>query len=321
MTRKFKVGDRVRVRQWEDMEREFGLDNSGFIKVLLAFNPEMRELCGKCATIEDTDDEGRIILCDIEAVDSLNWDWHFSHDMFEEVKPMSKSAEPNDEINYRFFYCESEDSYLLGYRVDNFYYAKWDKSANCFCWCMSRYLPWGETKNGYTYPSEPVEIGPSEWFDGFLKQRGITKGESKPMSKLAEYLGVEEGQEFTVDGGNVRYKINNGIRMHFDTECGHWLSCDTEEYLAHIINHPEKIKIIQPKPELSEDTKAKLRALRVVWPEHCWVAADFNGCVFIYVDRPELHGSVYEATAAHVHINVLGGEITHDMGPVYYGEL
>lgn len=77
---------------------------------------------------------------------------------------------------YRFYYCESEDSYLLGARAGNFYYAHWDGKS--FTWDMSRYLPWGEhivipemAWKEHTYPSEPKEIGPDEWFRGFLDQQ------------------------------------------------------------------------------------------------------------------------------------------------------
>lgn len=89
-------------------------------------------------------------------------------------------ARLNDEPPaYRFYYCESEDSYLLGRRMDTLYYAHWHEPIG-FVWDMSRYLPWAATIDGrergcawgvHTYPSEPAEISPSEWFKGFLAQR------------------------------------------------------------------------------------------------------------------------------------------------------
>ena len=95
---------------------------------------------------------------------------------FDELKEYRKAGVV-DEINFRFFYCESEDSYLLGYRVDNFYYARWHEPIG-FMWEMSRYLPWDETVESpdslwkvHTYPSKPKEISVNEWFKGFLKQR------------------------------------------------------------------------------------------------------------------------------------------------------
>jgi hypothetical protein len=80
---------------------------------------------------------------------------------------------------YRFYYCESEDSYLLGRRLGNFYYAHWHDGMR-FVWDMSRYLPWGEhvvspgtAWKEHTYPSEPIEISPEEWFKGFIERHSL----------------------------------------------------------------------------------------------------------------------------------------------------
>ena len=99
----------------------------------------------------------------------------------EKIREQVEVAEREDikESAYRFYYCDTEDSYLIGHRVDNFYYAHWHKGRG-FVFDMSRYLPWGETVNGHesgnawgihTYPSEPREIGICEWFEGFLAQQ------------------------------------------------------------------------------------------------------------------------------------------------------
>lgn len=51
---KYKVGDKVRVRAWEDMENEFGLDNDGDINCPPRyFTTEMSELCGKTMRVSD----------------------------------------------------------------------------------------------------------------------------------------------------------------------------------------------------------------------------------------------------------------------------
>lgn len=92
------------------------------------------------------------------------------------VEELSKRV--NEEDILKFYYCESEDLYLVGQRHDTMYYGKVEKSGITFF--MSRYLPWGqyvEDNNsvwkGYTYPSEPKEISFTEWLVGFLnKQRG-----------------------------------------------------------------------------------------------------------------------------------------------------
>lgn len=77
-----------------------------------------------------------------------------------------QKAEKEENI-LKFYYCNSEDSYLIGRRVGNFYYAHYFGGSWVFD--MSRYLPWGETVNGYTFPSEPIEINFSEWLNGFIK--------------------------------------------------------------------------------------------------------------------------------------------------------
>lgn len=44
-----KVGDRLRIRQWGDMEHEFGLDSDGNISCDASFTGTMRDdfhLCG-----------------------------------------------------------------------------------------------------------------------------------------------------------------------------------------------------------------------------------------------------------------------------------
>jgi hypothetical protein len=58
LNREFKVGDRVRIRQWDDMEKEFGLDCLGRIQCLYKFTEGMKRLCGREITIEVLNDKG-----------------------------------------------------------------------------------------------------------------------------------------------------------------------------------------------------------------------------------------------------------------------
>ena len=49
---KYKVGDKVRIRKWDDMVSEFGIDEDGDIDCgLIYFNSDMREYCGESMTI------------------------------------------------------------------------------------------------------------------------------------------------------------------------------------------------------------------------------------------------------------------------------
>lgn len=83
-------------------------------------------------------------------------------------------AVPEEDV-LKFYYCESEDEYLVGQRVDTRYYAEIGKTGLVFRW--SRYLPWGEhvvNQNTlwkeHTYPSEPKEIPFFEWLQGYIAQ-------------------------------------------------------------------------------------------------------------------------------------------------------
>ena len=97
----------------------------------------------------------------------------------------------NEEDILKFYYCESEDKYLVGQRADTFYYAEVGKTGLCFI--MSRYLPWGEhvvaphtVWKEHTYPSEPKEIDFFDWLQGYIKQIG--KAEANDIKTNADRI-------------------------------------------------------------------------------------------------------------------------------------
>lgn len=47
----YNVGDEVTIRQWDDMESEFGLDEYGGIKVPKTFTEFMKKYCGQTLPI------------------------------------------------------------------------------------------------------------------------------------------------------------------------------------------------------------------------------------------------------------------------------
>lgn len=57
---RFNVGDTVRIRQWDDMEREFGLDLDGCIDCQHTFISDMKDLCGLTFQIADEVNNGTI---------------------------------------------------------------------------------------------------------------------------------------------------------------------------------------------------------------------------------------------------------------------
>lgn len=76
-------GMRVKIREFSEMEKEFGLAPSGSIKCHLYFVPEMKKYCGKVATIKKISETGAVIL-------DKNWgrehpNYSFSIDMIEEI--------------------------------------------------------------------------------------------------------------------------------------------------------------------------------------------------------------------------------------------
>jgi len=49
---KYKVGDKVRIKSWKEMEKEYGVDSHGDIKSGVPFLTSMRKYCGKIMTIQ-----------------------------------------------------------------------------------------------------------------------------------------------------------------------------------------------------------------------------------------------------------------------------
>lgn len=77
----FYVGQRVRIRQWDDMENQYGLTIQKSINCLFHFVQSMKKFCGREFTIKSTD--GLEVLF-VEPTDS--YPYHWSLDMIEPVK-------------------------------------------------------------------------------------------------------------------------------------------------------------------------------------------------------------------------------------------
>ncbi len=64
----FKVGDRVQFKSWEEMEKEFGVDECGDIDIPIGFVKSMKCLCGTYATIEGLykyDEDDSCVMVDL----------------------------------------------------------------------------------------------------------------------------------------------------------------------------------------------------------------------------------------------------------------
>lgn len=117
--------------------------------------PCLQEILKKLAEYEDLEEQGKLLK------------------LSEAVKIKKDVIEEEDIL--KFYYCESEDEYYIGKRIDTMYYAKYSQTG--FVWFMSRNLPWGEHVvdpkslwKEHTYPSEPKEIPFFEWLQGFMKK-------------------------------------------------------------------------------------------------------------------------------------------------------
>ena len=82
---KFKVGELVRIRQWDDMAKEFGTRSTGSVNCRCLFTVAMKTLCGKYAEIKDLRVDGIVFLrfFNCEKVDKC---WSYSTDMIEKVE-------------------------------------------------------------------------------------------------------------------------------------------------------------------------------------------------------------------------------------------
>lgn len=61
---KIKVGDRVRIREWDDMAQEFGIDEDGDIKTKCFFTRRMKQFCGEVVEVKHVDGDYFVIKGD-----------------------------------------------------------------------------------------------------------------------------------------------------------------------------------------------------------------------------------------------------------------
>ena len=84
---KFTVGELVRIRQWDDMEKEFGINHEGTILTRHGFVVNMRPLCGKYAEIINLGLNGQVKLkfFNCKGLEDLTEFYLFDTDMIEKV--------------------------------------------------------------------------------------------------------------------------------------------------------------------------------------------------------------------------------------------
>lgn len=68
---------KVKIRDWEDMMEDFGLDEDGDIKCYGGFTKEMKQYCGKVIGVDEV-----TFIKDAFIYD----DWTFTNDMYEVIE-------------------------------------------------------------------------------------------------------------------------------------------------------------------------------------------------------------------------------------------
>lgn len=93
-----KIGDRVKIREWDDMEKEFGLNALGDINCNRFFTKSMCYLCGTTHTVKEVDETGDTTVVDV---------WHISDDMVEIIAgPSLSDSKDYDPVSKPSHYCE-----------------------------------------------------------------------------------------------------------------------------------------------------------------------------------------------------------------------
>ena len=87
---KFKVGDTVMVRYWDDMARKYGTCGDDYIgpHENIFFNTDMRKYCGKIAKIEKIDAFGNVVL-------TIGHEWRFLDWMITLVEASKETPAPD----------------------------------------------------------------------------------------------------------------------------------------------------------------------------------------------------------------------------------
>lgn len=96
MKREFHEGDLVRIRDWDDMEIEFGLNNHGSIACRFSFTEAMASYCGEVYTIEYIDEREHVHFAERH---SLSGDYNVSFDMLELVEDSSTETIPDFDLD------------------------------------------------------------------------------------------------------------------------------------------------------------------------------------------------------------------------------
>lgn len=90
---KYKVGDELRIREWDDMAKEFELNGSDYINCRYGFTNGMKSLCGMSFTVS------KIIGDHYYSEEGSGYGWNISSDMLEPIKEENLYIASEKEFN------------------------------------------------------------------------------------------------------------------------------------------------------------------------------------------------------------------------------
>lgn len=103
----YRIGDEIRIREWDDMKKEYGLRRATSINCKYTFTDMMKHLCGKKAKIISF--KGTSV--DLEFIDvSEGTNFYFSMDMIEPIPPEVPQA-PANRNRSRLYHSFGDDMY------------------------------------------------------------------------------------------------------------------------------------------------------------------------------------------------------------------
>lgn len=244
-----KVGDKVKIRTWESMEKEFGLDDDGCIKTKDYFVTNMRKFCGQTVTVKEIKDgfyEGNFRIEEdsfyynfppecVECIVKDNSEKKSVHDLMERLKKEKIAVRTGTGDNLYKFLKMCEESGLkwfsghnaLGYRPP-----KKLKDGLCID-CKFSKISYGSKQSYIEMGFDVID------FEDFIRvkpEKETAVKEVHRRAKVGEYIKILTdglfGNSFTV--GKV-YKVeeffNNLARIRTD-DGSQLLGLATYEYVV-----------------------------------------------------------------------------------------
>jgi len=187
----FNVGDRVQFKEWDEMEKEFGLNFWGAIRCSICFSSDMRHLCGTYATIKKICRDGTVSLSEFSTKGDKYWLYHV--DM---LKPASTKKQKADNENSK---PNGEDKPIT-YPTITAHLIEGNKTT-----VMLSDGRIGEVTCYYKDTFDPA-VGVAE---AYKKALGTTKAEDKPIVKEVK-RPANDGEYVKVVNANPNTGCQNG---------------------------------------------------------------------------------------------------------------